>query len=128
MKKRLTWAARAGALIPAAVLALSSCATPAIEVGRPVFSSLAEGSYEGSYAGQMGKATVLVGLAGGRMVSAELTAFESSPVGAKAKAVMPARVVAAQSLDVDLVSGASYSSQVILKAIEAALAKAAPAS
>lgn len=35
--------------------------------------------------------------------------------------VMPQKVIDAQSLDVDVVSGATYSSKVILKAIEAAL-------
>lgn len=38
--------------------------------------------------------------------------------------VIPARVIEAQSLDVDIVSGATYSSKVILKAIEAALKEA----
>lgn len=41
--------------------------------------------------------------------------------GSKAE-IMPQKVVEAQSLDVDAVSGATYSSKVILKAVENALA------
>lgn len=109
----------------AAALGLSACATPPIEVGRPDFSRLADGTYAGSYAGSMGKASVTASLAGGRMLALELTAFESSPLGAKAAKAIPGRVLEAQGLGVDLVSGASYSSKVILKAVEDALAKAA---
>ena len=43
----------------------------------------------------------------------------------KAAEVIPAKVVQAQSLAVDAVSGATYSSRVILKAIENALLSAA---
>ncbi len=107
-----------------AAFSLLSCATPRLELGRPDFSPLADGVYRGSYAGKLGKATVAATLAGGRMLALELTAFESSPLGAPAAKAIPGRVLEAQGLGVDLVSGASYSSQVILKAVEAALAQA----
>ena len=58
------------------------------------------------------------------MLALELTAFESSPLGAPAAKAIPGRVLEAQGLGVDLVSGASYSSKVILKAVEDALAQA----
>ena len=100
----------------------ASCATPAIEVKSLDFSRLRDGSYEGSYTGGMGKASVSLVVADRKVTAATLTHFESSPVGAPAKAVLE-RVLAAQSLAVDGVSGATYSSKVILRAVQDALEK-----
>jgi uncharacterized protein with FMN-binding domain len=104
-------------------LPLASCATPFIAVDNPDFSKLADGSWSGSYKGSMGSASVSATVAAGSVVSIDLTAFESSPIGAPAK-FMPSRVVTAQSLTVDTVSGATYSSRVILRAVQDALEKA----
>lgn len=103
-------------------LLAASCATENIEVKSLDVSRLRDGSYEGSYAGKMGAASVSLAVAGGKIAEASLTRFESSPIGAPAK-VMIDRVVAAQSLDVDSVSGATYSSKVILRAVQDALEK-----
>jgi uncharacterized protein with FMN-binding domain len=103
-------------------LLASSCATENIEVKSLDFSRLRDGSYEGSYAGKMGAASVSLSVAGGKIAKASLTRFDSSPIGAPAKAVLE-RVVAAQSLAVDGVSGATYSSKVILRAVQDALEK-----
>jgi len=100
----------------------ASCATPSIEVKSLDFSRLRDGSYEGSYTGSMGKASVSLVVADKKVTRATLTHFESSPVGAPAKAVLE-RVLAAQSLAVDGVSGATYSSKVILRAVQDALEK-----
>jgi uncharacterized protein with FMN-binding domain len=101
-------------------LAASGCRLPEIEVGSVDFRAIPDGSYEGSYKAEMGSATVKVGIAGGRVTGIELVAFDSSPIGEPAKA-MTGRVVERQGLDADCVSGATYSSKVILKAIENAL-------
>jgi uncharacterized protein with FMN-binding domain len=112
-------------LLALSLLALlaASCATPAIEVKNLDFSRLRDGSYEGSYIGGMGKASVSLVVADRKIASATLTVFESSPIGAPAK-VMLDRVKASQSLAVDSVSGATYSSKVILRAVQDALEKA----
>jgi len=103
-------------------LLAASCATPAIEVKSLDFSKLRDGSYEGSYSGSMGAATVSLVVADKKITGATLTRFESSPLGAPAKAVLD-RVKESQSLAVDTVSGATYSSKVILRAVQDALEK-----
>ena len=108
------------ALAVGMALSLTGCKLAEIEVGTINFASLADGSYEGSYKAEMGSATVKVGVSGGRVTGIELVAFDSSPIGEPAKA-MTGRVVDRQGLDADCVSGATYSSKVILKAIENAL-------
>lgn len=103
-------------------LLAAACATPAIEVRDLDFASIRDGSYEGSYKGSMGAASVRIVIAAGRASSASLTSFNSSPVGAPAKAIV-GRVLERQSLAVDSVSGATYSSRVILRAFQDALEK-----
>jgi len=101
-------------------LSMTGCKMPSIDIGTVDFASLADGSYEGSYKAGMGSATVKVGVGGGKVTGIELVAFDSSPIGKPATA-MTGRVVERQGLDADCVSGATYSSKVILKAIENAL-------
>jgi uncharacterized protein with FMN-binding domain len=109
-------------VLPLFTFLAASCATPAIEVKNLDFSRLRDGNYQGSYVGSMGKASVSLVVADKKVTAATLTHFESSPVGSPAKAVL-ARVMAAQSLAVDSVSGATYSSKVILRAVQDALEK-----
>jgi len=117
-KRRMTAGLLAGAI--GIALAAAGCKLPEIDIAAVDFASLSDGSYEGSYKAEMGSASVKVGVSGGRVTGIDLVAFDSSPVGEPAKA-MPGRVVERQGLDADCVSGATYSSKVILKAIENAL-------
>lgn len=105
-------------------LAVAGCKLPEIEIEAVDFSALADGSYVGDYKAEMGSATVKVEAKGGRVTGVELVAFDSSPIGVPAKAI-PARVVERQSLEVDTISGATYSCRVILKAIANALTQPA---
>lgn len=82
----------------------------------------ADGTYEGSYSAFPVSAKVEVTLADHRITEIDLTEHRTGQ-GQDAE-VLPDAVVAAQSLDVDIVSGATYSSVVILKAIEDALVSA----
>jgi uncharacterized protein with FMN-binding domain len=107
------------ALPLALVLALGACVTPDIDYATPEFSLLPDGAYTGSYDGGLSKAEVRLTLAGGRILKFEVLSLECG-LGGPAVAVAD-RVVAAQSLEVDVVSGASFSSRVILKAAELAL-------
>jgi uncharacterized protein with FMN-binding domain len=113
------------AIIAILALLATSCSSLDIEVGKPDFSRLADGDWRGSYEGSLGSAAVSLTVAKSRVTEIRLEAFDSSSFGEPAKEAIPARVVAAQSLDVDQVSGATYSSRVILKAVEVALGKAA---
>jgi uncharacterized protein with FMN-binding domain len=102
-----------------AALVLSSCALPDIRVITPGFNLLPDGAYQGRYDGGMVKASVEVTILTGIIRRIDILDHECG-LGRPAEAIVN-DVVAAQSLDVDAVAGATYSSMVILKAIEMAL-------
>lgn len=84
-------------------------------------ASVKDGSYEGEQNDKPVTAAVRVLVQGGRIDSIKVLSHGHGP-GHGADAIVD-RVIAAQSLKVDSVSGASYSSKVMLKAIENALEK-----
>lgn len=86
-------------------------------------TKISDGVYSGSYKVFQVAAQVRVTVAGHRITGIELVEHKNGR-GAAAE-VIPALVTEAQSLQVEAVSGATYSSKVILKAIEAALGGAA---
>lgn len=93
-----------------------------IPVNQTFPSSLADGIYEGSYSTFPIKVRVQVQVADQRVQ--EIVLLEHRNGQGLAASAIPNMVVAKQSLAVDTVSGATYSSIVILKAVEQALAKA----
>lgn len=88
----------------------------------------ADGTYTGSAQGYGGTITVSVKIADGKIkaISVVSASSETASYFAKAKAVIN-KVITAQSPNVDVVSGATYSSNGILNAIKKALNKAAAA-
>jgi uncharacterized protein with FMN-binding domain len=84
-------------------------------------ASVKDGVYEGSQDNGLVSAVVQVETKAGKIDSIELLKHKHGP-GHSAKKIVD-RVIAAQSLKVDSVSGATGSSKVILKAIESALEK-----
>lgn len=80
---------------------------------------LEDGSYTGSYKVFPVSAEVQITMNNHKIKEIELIEHKNGQ-GAAAE-VIPEKVVEAQTLDVDIVSGATYSSKVILKAIENAL-------
>lgn len=85
-------------------------------------STVPDGTYTGSFSVTPISVEVAVTVSDGSLLDIELLKHNHGR-GADAD-VIPSRVVQAQSLDVDTVAGATYSSQVILKAIEDALVSA----
>ena len=85
-------------------------------------SSIPDGVCTGSYKMFPVDAKVKVTIADNKITDIELV--EHGNGQGKPAEVIPERVVEAQSLKVDAVTGATYSSQVILKAIENALLNA----
>ena len=85
-------------------------------------SELKDGTYVGEYSVPPVSATVEVIIEGGRIEDIRLL-DHGNGMEQPAEAIIE-DVVEDQSLDVDSVSGATYSSRVILKAIEAALIEA----
>ena len=78
-----------------------------------------DGTYFGSYSVFPVSAKVIVTIENHKMVAIELIEHKHGQ-GALAE-TMPKKVLDAQTLQVDAVAGATYSSKVILKAIENAL-------
>jgi uncharacterized protein with FMN-binding domain len=85
---------------------------------------LVDGVYDGSYRHGPNSATVRVTIAEGKVVDIELIKHFASWKGDKANDIIPQRIVAEQSTDVDAVSGATNSSRVIMNAVQEALEKA----
>jgi uncharacterized protein with FMN-binding domain len=115
---RLARLAAAIAVLLASLL-LASCMTNKVEIGSPDLGKAADGTWKGYYDGRLVKVEVAVGIASHRIESIEILRHECGK-GKPAERIVDS-VVAAQSLQVDVVSGASYSSRCILKAIETAI-------
>ena len=86
------------------------------------FSRVADGAYRGEYSIFPVSAEVEVTISGGTIKEIEIVKHGHGR-GEEGEKVAE-RVLQAESLEVDTVSGATYSSLVILKAIEQALLKA----
>jgi len=93
----------------------------AIEIENIDLQQVSDGEYEGEYDAAIVKARVKVIVKDHRIVDIELLQHDNGR--GKPAEVIPAQVVAAQSLQVDTISKATYSSKVILEAIEQALRK-----
>lgn len=94
-----------------------------IVISSPNISKLPDGIYKGSYDAILVAADVSVTVEGNKIKEIKLDKHKNER-GLKAEAITD-KVIAAQSLEVDAVSGATNSSRVILKAIDNALSEAA---
>lgn len=92
-----------------------------INISNVNLSKIADGTYTGSHKITWITAEVEVSIKNQQIENIKLLKHENDR-GAKAE-VIPSKVLKAQSLAVDTVSGATSSSKVILKAIENALTK-----
>ena len=90
-----------------------------IVIITPDLSKIADGAYQGNSKVGPVKVTLVVDMQGGAMSSIQLIEHRNGR-GKKAEVIV-SRIIEAQSLDVDVISGASYSSKAILQAAEHAL-------
>lgn len=93
-----------------------------MEIAQIDLSAIEDGTYAGSYSAFPVSAEVRVTVKDHVITAIELVKHENGQ-GAPAE-IIPGKVVEAQSMQVDSVSGATYSSRVIVKAIENALLSA----
>ena len=108
-----------------AIMLLSSCNSTSL---REITASLPdmEGKYDGVYRGSYDlsgtpvKVIVDVTVQNQNIASVDIVRHFCSPIGKKAEKITE-RIIEQQSLDVDVVSGATGSSIAIMKAIENAL-------
>jgi uncharacterized protein with FMN-binding domain len=94
-------------------------ATKSLTITTPNYSHLADGTYRGAYNGGLVVAELAVTIDDGRIESVDLVKHDHGRGGDAEKIVE--NIVAAQSLEVDVIAGATVSSKAILKAAENAL-------
>jgi uncharacterized protein with FMN-binding domain len=105
------------------LLALGSCAfvqkIDKLVIQDIAMSQVKDGAYEGAESILPVSAKVRVTVSAGRITGITMLSHSHGP-NHGADAILP-RVIEAQSLQVDAISGATYSSKVVRKAIENAL-------
>ena len=111
----------------AAVTSAAPTATPAATTANGTAAAYQDGTYTGTGTSRFGNITVAVTIQGGSISGVTLTKVTTS-YRASRIAGLPGQVVARQSANVDLVSGATYSSQAFKTAVAQALAQAATGS
>lgn len=99
-----------------------SC-TPAASIGGNVNENkLQDGVYEGEFKHGPVSAAVKVTIKDQKIADIELIKHDTWK-GKKAEPVIPQRIIENQSTDVDVVTGATHSSRVIMNAVQKALEK-----
>jgi uncharacterized protein with FMN-binding domain len=113
------------ALLAAAILVaasgLASCTLQKIVVEPVTFALVKDGTYRGLQETTLVTAEVEATMSGGVLRTLSILRHECG-LGKPAEAIT-GRILQAQSLEVDAIAGATYSSSVILKATETALRK-----
>ena len=95
-----------------------------LEQGTPA-ARYKDGTYTGTGEGKNGPVEVCVTIAGDRITDiAVLSSFDEDKYFSRAEAMIPGAILAAQSTEVDVCSGATISSEGIISAVADALAKA----
>ena len=106
-------------LIVGAVLIASCVDLKKIVINSPDLSKVADGTYQGK--SKVGPVRVTLDVTvENKTMSSIVIVHHFNGRGKKAEAIVPS-IIEAQSLDVDVVSGATGSSKAILKAVENAL-------
>lgn len=100
---------------------LKSLPMPTVDISAVDLSGIRDGSYTGEYQSFPVRVIVKVDVTDHKITSIEIIKHENG-MGKKAEEITK-EIVRAQSLDVDTVSGATLSSEVILGAVKAALEK-----
>jgi uncharacterized protein with FMN-binding domain len=97
---------------------------PTPMIGAPVkHEKINDGVYEGSYRGGLNKALVRVTIKNKTIFNIEITEHQAWK-GKKAELPILERIIEKQSTRVDVVSGATNSSHVIMNAVQKAIEKA----
>lgn len=92
---------------------------PAVQIGSISLENVDDGAYTGEYKAGLVRAVVEVKVASHKITGITIKEHENG-LGKKAE-VITKDIEKAQSLDVDVISGATLSSKVIVKAVEIAL-------
>ena len=109
-------------LIVALLVIGCSTAYKSIMAITPNLSLIADGVYRGNYSMESTpvKATVDVFIQNHQIVKIQILQHKRSPIGKKAEKIIDI-ITERQSLDIDVISGATVSSKTLIKAVENAL-------
>ncbi len=112
-------------LVLAVVFAFTACSGGKASTTTSAASSgYVDGTYTGSAQGLNGEVPVTVTVKGGKITDIAVGENKETPaIAAAAIEKIPAAIIAAQSTKVDAVSGATITSNAIIKAVEQALSK-----
>jgi uncharacterized protein with FMN-binding domain len=117
---------------PTAVVGGSATATPTSSGAAPSTSTTtssstyADGTYSATGTSTLGNVTVSVSVAADKITNVQITKVTTKfPVSRIAS--LPGQVIASQSANVNVVTGATYSSQAFRQAVQLALSQAAAA-
>jgi uncharacterized protein with FMN-binding domain len=94
---------------------------PVIQMDKVELNKIADGSYTGEYLGKLVKVVVEVTVKDNKIIDIVIMKHDNG-LGKKAEKIVD-QIIKRQSLDVEVVSGATSSSKAILKAVEVALSK-----
>lgn len=94
---------------------------PVVEIGTVDLATVHDGTYSGEYKAGPVRAIVTVDVSGNKITAIKIDKHECG-LGKKAETIIQ-DIEKLQSLNVDVVSGATLSSKVIVKAVEIALEK-----
>ena len=107
-----------------AALSIIGCSTAykSITAETPNLSLIADGVYRGNYdmASTPVKATVDVFIQNHQIIGIDILEHSCSPIGKKAERIIDI-ITERQSLNIDVISGATVSSKTLIKAVENAL-------
>lgn len=110
---------RFSSLLSVMLAAVLACLMPLLALADAM---PADGVYEGSANGMGGAVKVTVTVSGGKITAVEVGEHnETAGISDPAIEQMPAKIVEAQSADVDAVAGATVTSEAIKEAVKAAL-------
>ena len=105
-------------------ITIFSCSTAykTVSAKMPDLTLIENGIYRGNYdmVSTPVKATVDVVVHDHQIIKIDIVEHSSSPIGKKAERIID-NIISSQSLDVDVISGATVSSKTILKAVENAI-------
>ena len=94
---------------------------PVIQMDKVALNKVEDGSYIGEYSGKLIKVIAEVKVVDNKITEIIILKHENL-LGKKAEKIVD-QIISRQSLDVEVVSGATSSSKAILKAVEVALTK-----
>ncbi|MFD3156855.1 FMN-binding protein [Haloimpatiens sp. FM7330] len=100
---------------------IKSIDVPTININNVELTNVSDGSYIGEYKTKLVKAVVKVNVEDKKITSIDIMEHKCG-LGKKAEKITK-EIEKSQSLDVDLISGATLSSKVILKAVQNAINK-----